>query len=442
VVYVGARSQDYAVHVPILTTFHVLGSKRLEEAEDGSYCMTLPDEDPIQFERLLAYMYEGTWEPEAMASCGGECRWVRGACTHWDNKKYMQLYVTACKYGAYGLADKIASNLDLEESVLRFCEAFKDAYEKCPGNAGLRGPFQRSLLLIFENNLRNSPELPQYDDLGNNKSLAAQLAELVSRGGEFAVDLMQAFAMAKESAIQATMSESQPFGCNDWPISDVEKSDTWDCQPRAEADNDTGCWGETAIDSSNMVTREEVKKIQERLFDLEEVLAESGRAAVIREDGKNVQGRLRSLEDMVSNLQLSLGAKSTQTQHTGFSNALAGIAQPCIPQGLGPSVSLQQPSRFQPGFDHCAVDETKGPRYRAWVKEQEARDKLIFHPLYQPFIQSENYVDPASSGWYRQDDNPKVQCYVKLKTGVALLLSKTHYSIDFTRSLGGPHEVT
>ena len=345
---------------------------RLDEAEDGSYCITLTDEDPIQFERLLTYMYEGTWEPEAMASCGGECRWVGGGCTHWDNKKYMQLYATACKYGAYGLADRIASKLDLEESVLRFCEAFKHAYEKCPGHTGLRGLFRRSLLTVFENNLRNSLGMPQYDNWGNNESLAVQLAELVSCGGEFAVDLMQAFATAKENAIQATVSETQPVGCNDWAINDVEKNDAWECQPRAETDNGTGCWGETADDSSTMVSREDVKKIQ---------------------------GRLRSLEDMVSNLQLSLGAKSAQTQQAGFSNAPAGNAEPCMPQGWGPSVSLQQPSRFQPGVGHCAVDETKGPRYRAWVKEKEARDELIFRPLYQPSIQSEKYVDPASFGW-------------------------------------------
>lgn len=101
----------------------------LDEAEDASYSINLPDEDPIQFERPLTYMYRGTWESDAIDK-GNACSWDHaetGRCACWNHQKYMQLYASACKYTVSGLTAKIAPKLDLKEAVLPFCDAFKYA---------------------------------------------------------------------------------------------------------------------------------------------------------------------------------------------------------------------------------------------------------------------------------------------------------------------------
>lgn len=75
----------------------------LHEAEDGSLSIGLP-EDPIQFERLLTYLYQGTWAPESPEDCGCCYRWGTGeVCGCWDTKQYMQLYALVCNYEASGL---------------------------------------------------------------------------------------------------------------------------------------------------------------------------------------------------------------------------------------------------------------------------------------------------------------------------------------------------
>ena len=341
--YVG--TQSYSVHTSILAKSQVLGSMSLEEADDGSYFLSLPDEDPNKFEKLLTYMYQGTWEPE---QCGDDSRWGCAggrSCSCYNSKKNMQIYATACKYAVHGLADKIASKLDLTENVLSFCDAFKCAYEMCSGSHHIRSLFRRNLVQVFENTSRRSAEAPKSGTWGNETDIlgswAVQLAELASCGGEFAVDLMQAFTTAWEDAVRAEVIETRQiaFGSDDrgnddwgnvnWACQTVEGDNEWgqaNNEGYHQADQDAGCWINTAQAVNDrhqsVVTSAPVPGI-----------------LPIREDVEDIQGRVRYLEDMVSELQL-IAEESVQPQHPTFQQAPNGSAPGYIAPGWGPGPSV------------------------------------------------------------------------------------------------------
>ena len=326
-------TQSYAVHAPVMIKSDVLGSVPLEEAEDGSYSINLAEEDLIQFERLLTYMYQGTWEPERCPGGGPAGCWGCDVCDGSINRRYMQLYATACKYAVHGLVGKIASNLILEQDVLEFCSAFKSAYEMYPGS-DMRSLFRGKLVRVFENTLRKSVEVVKHGSWGDSyKSggLASALAQLVSCGGDFAVDLMQAFAAAQESAYRAGLQTNQqdPGNHDGWGDQTVEGSND-----RATANNggyhwpdqDAGCWVNTAQ-----------AKNDKRQCIMTPAKVPGGLA--IGEDVEKIEIRLHDLEDMVSNLQL-IAENSVQTQQPAFQQPLHGIAQGHISSGWGPIPSV------------------------------------------------------------------------------------------------------
>ena len=371
--YVG--TQSYSVHASILAKSDVLGSMSLEEAEDGSYSISLPKEDPAQFEKLLTYMYQGTWEPE---NCGGRGCWGRGpgqVCYCWTNKRYMQLYAIACKYAVHGLAAMVASKLDRKENVLRFCEAFKTAYEMCPGSYHLRSLFRSNLVSVFKSNLRASTVTPTNDSHGNTSiGLCTELAELVSCGGDFAVDLMRAFVAAQEDAYRATLHGSyqdagnhDDWGCqtvkggNNWGRAnneghhqadqDAGDHDNWRCQT-AEGGNDwapannEGCH-ETERDAGGWFSTSPVVNDRRRCV---ETPAPVPATLPIREDMKDIQGRVRNLEDMVSRLQF-IAETSVQTQQPSFQQPPNGSALGYIAPGWGPDSSVPAKVSWPLGWD-------------------------------------------------------------------------------------------
>ena len=337
----------------------------LEEADDGSYFLSLPDEDPNKFEKLLTYMYQGIWEPD---QCGGDSSWACAggrSCSCYNSKKNMQIYATACKYAVHGLADKIASKLDLTENVLEFCDAFKCAYEMCPGSFHIRSQFRANLVTVFENTSRRFAETHKPNAWGNTDvfyGCAAQLAELASCGGEFAVDLMQAFATARENAIHTAVIESRQKafkndewacqtveGCNDWgqanneryheTDSDAGGHNNWHCQTAEggndwgqdnnegchQADQNAGCWVNTA------------QAVNDRRQSV--VTPAPAPAALPTQYDEDIQGRVRYLEDTVSRLQF-IAENSVQTQQPAFQQPSNGNAPGYIAPGWGPGPSV------------------------------------------------------------------------------------------------------
>jgi hypothetical protein len=401
--------QSYSVHASILVKSHVLGSMSLEETGDGSYFLILPDEDPDKFEKLLTYMYQGTWEPEQCANDSTSCWGVSagGSCNCYNMKTTMQIYGTACKYAVHGLAEKIASKLDLTGSVLGLCDAFKCAYEICPGSDLMRSLFRKNLVTVFENTLRTRMQLAtRYSAWGNSNksgSLASELAELVSCGGNFAVDLMQAFATAQENAIRAKLPVDQQGAgdhdnwgrqtveCgNDWAPANHEgyhetdqnagDHDNWGCQTVEggndwapannegyhETDHDAGGWFSTGRVVNDM-----------RQCVMNPVQA-PGRLA-IREDVENLQVRLGELEDMVSGLQL-IAQKSAQAQQPAFQQPPNGSIPGLIAPGWGPGPSVPaKASWFQADSGGRVVGETNN----------------LSVPLYQPPVTTTDRVHPS-----------------------------------------------
>ena len=320
---------------------------RLDKAKDGTYSINLPEEDPIQFERLLTYMYQDTWEPE---KCEGDCAPCWGVaqgqvCGYWTNKKYMQLYAIASKYGIRGLAEKVAARLDLEENVFSFCEAFETAYKMCPGNHDIRSLFRKNLVLVFENTLRMSPEMPNVDPWGNSNNsmgLASELAQLALWKGDFAVDLMQAFATAQESAYRAKLrANQQDAGDHDhWGCETVEGGNDW-----APANNEG--YHETEQDADGWFSTSPVVNHRRRCV---ENPAPVPATLPIREDMKDIQGRVRNLEDMVSRLQF-IAETSVQTQQPSFQQPPNGSALGYIAPGWGPDSSVPAKVSWPLGWD-------------------------------------------------------------------------------------------
>ena len=341
--YVG--TQSYSVHASILAKSDVLGSMSLEEAEDGSYFLSLPDEDPNKFEKLLTYMYQGTWEPE---QCGDDSRWACAggrSCSCYDSKKNMQIYATACKYAVHGLADKIASKLDLRENILNFCGAFKCAYEMCPGSYQLRSLFRGKLVQVFENTSRRIAEASKPDDWGNAVIFYRRtdaLAELASYGGDFAIDLMLAFVTARDNAIRAEVIESRQKACgNDgWGCQTVEGGNDWGQDNNEgchQADQNAGCWVNTA------------QAVNDRRRCVVTPVPAPAKFP-IRKDGEDIQGRVRYLEDMVSRLQF-IAETSVQTQQPAFQQPPNGSAPGYIVPGWGPDPSVPAKVSWSSGWD-------------------------------------------------------------------------------------------
>jgi hypothetical protein len=408
-VHVGRHS--YAVH-PYFLTKSSIGRTQLDEDDEGNFSINL-EEDPIQFERLLTYLYQGTWAPDSTSDCSQCNSWGYNepVCACWDNKQYMQLYALACKYEVHGLQTIITPKLNLEDRVVMFCEAFKGAYKKCPGNPTIRALFRRSLIPVFEHNLRQYSGVAHYDDWGVHKTLATQLAELASCGGEFAVDLMQTFADAMETAIGTARNNQQTSrGDQGWESKEVGNNDGWSRHLPAESEVESGgnCWGNAVQNSDEVewpqevtevapearITRQDITKIHDRLLDLEDIGANEVSTSAIREEVKNVQGRLCRLENMVSNLQVDV-AKSAQSQRGAFPPKYLGTAQPYVSQGWGPSIPLHQSTCCQPGLGHRGVGENKTSRDQGRGEQRGGRHE----PMSEPFGEVLDCNDFDNGGW-------------------------------------------
>ena len=107
----------------------------------------------------------------------------------------MELYVSACRYEVRDLSDSIVPKLDVHGAIAQFCNAFKDAYEKLPGNLQLRELFRKKFIFVFDNASRSGWEW----------DVAGYVAELTTGGGDFSVDLTKALATAQQTVIRTQM---------------------------------------------------------------------------------------------------------------------------------------------------------------------------------------------------------------------------------------------